>query len=109
MLVIEYIDISQLNEIVNMQNKFILSLGTAQDGGYPHIGCRRKCCQPAWNDSSKRRFVSSLAIINTLLNECWIIDASPDIKYQLNMISDFLKMMLGLALSILLVFFVTYM
>ena len=72
-------------------NFVVLVLGSAQDGGYPHIGCRRKCCQPAWNDSSKRRFVSSLAIINTLLNECWIIDASPDIKYQLNMISDFLK------------------
>lgn len=24
---------------------FIIVLGTAQDGGYPHIGCDRTCCQ----------------------------------------------------------------
>tara|TARA_B100000427_G_scaffold318654_1_gene316073 strand:+ start:424 stop:1287 length:864 start_codon:yes stop_codon:yes gene_type:complete len=72
-------------------NLVVLVLGSVQDGGYPHIGCRKICCQPAWNDISKRRFVSSLAIIDTSLNECWIIDASPDIKYQINMISDFLE------------------
>ena len=68
----------------------VLVLGSVQDGGYPHIGCRRACCQHAWNSPSERRFVSSLAIINKSLNECWIIDASPDIKFQINMISDFL-------------------
>ena len=72
-------------------NLVVLVLGSVQDGGYPHIGCRKACCQPAWDDISKRRFVSSLAVIDTSLNECWIIDASPDIKFQLNMISDFLK------------------
>ena len=74
-----------------MKSEFVvLVLGSVQDGGYPHIGCRKKCCQPAWNDPSKRRLVSSLAIVNKSLNQCWIIDASPDIKYQINMISDFL-------------------
>ena len=68
----------------------VLVLGSVQDGGYPHIGCRKICCQSAWKDASKRRLISSLAIINKSLNECWIIDASPDIKYQINMISDFL-------------------
>ena len=72
-------------------NLAVLVLGSVQDGGYPHIGCKKVCCKSAWNDISKRRFVSSLAIVDTLLNECWIIDASPDIKFQINMISDFLE------------------
>ena len=66
-------------------------LGTAQDGGYPHIGCRKKCCQPAWTDLNKKRFIASLSIIDRESERCWIIDMSPDIKSQLNMIMDFLK------------------
>ena len=66
-------------------------LGSAQDGGYPHIGCRKECCKSAWKDTLKRRLVASFAIIDRSSNCCWIIDASPDIKYQLNMISDFLN------------------
>tara|TARA_B100000902_G_C27217773_1_gene867965 strand:- start:426 stop:1298 length:873 start_codon:yes stop_codon:yes gene_type:complete len=69
----------------------VLVLGSVQDGGYPHIGCKKACCQHAWKDTSKRRLVCSLAIIDKSLNECWIIDASPDIKHQINMVSDFLK------------------
>ena len=71
-------------------NLVVMILGSAQDGGYPHIGCRKKCCEPAWSNVSKKRFVASLAIIDKTSNDCWIIDASPDIKYQINMISDFL-------------------
>ena len=66
-------------------------LGTAQDGGYPHIGCREKCCQPAWTDSSKKRLISSIAIIHKKSKKCWIIDISPNIKTQLNMIMNFLE------------------
>ena len=25
-------------------NQYITILGTAQDGGFPHIGCQKKCC-----------------------------------------------------------------
>ena len=71
-------------------NLVVMILGSAQDGGYPHIGCRKKCCEPAWSNPFKKRFVASLAIIDKASDDCWIIDASPDIKYQINMISDFL-------------------
>ena len=48
-----------------MNNEIALMvLGTAQDGGYPHIGCRKKCCQPAWIDLNKKRFIASLSIID---------------------------------------------
>ena len=73
-----------------MNNIVLKILGTAQDGGYPHIGCKQLCCQIAWSDLSKKRLVASVAIIDRELKECWIIDASPDIKFQINMIMDFL-------------------
>ena len=72
------------------KNLVAMTLGSAQDGGYPHIGCRKECCKSAWIDASKRRFVASFSIIDTSTNCCWIIDASPDLKYQLNMISEYL-------------------
>ena len=73
-----------------MDNIVLKILGTAQDGGYPHIGCKQKCCKNAWADSNEKRLVASVAIIDSNLKECWIIDASPDIKFQINMIMDFL-------------------
>ena len=62
----------------------IIVLGTAQDGGYPQVGCREKCCVEAWNDHKLKRSVSSLSIISG--DDCWLIDITPDFAYQLNMI-----------------------
>ena len=28
----------------NQAKQYITILGTAQDGGFPHIGCQKKCC-----------------------------------------------------------------
>ena len=39
---------------------YVMLLGITQDGGYPHIGCQRKCCQPAIIDKSKSRNVICL-------------------------------------------------
>ena len=66
-------------------------LGTVQDGGYPHIGCRKKCCKSAWLNQYNKRFIASIAILDSDLKECWIIDSSPDIKNQLNMIMNFME------------------
>ena len=64
----------------------ILTLGTAQDGGYPHTGCREKCCKEAWNNQKLKRLVSSLAIHSG--DDCWLIDITPDFRLQLKMIES---------------------
>ena len=43
---------------------FIYVLGTAQDGGYPHAGCKENCCNSAWKDSSLKRFASCISLID---------------------------------------------
>ena len=69
-----------------MHDNFIYVLGSAQDGGYPHIGCYDECCI---NLNDKERFISSIAIIDSKLKQSWIIDISPDINFQLRMLHKF--------------------
>ena len=70
--------------ITNTNNPYIMVLGTAQDGGFPQAGCKKKCCSEAWKNKELSKKISSLAIIDPESKEQWIIDATPDIKEQLN-------------------------
>ncbi|HCZ35876.1 MAG TPA: pyrroloquinoline quinone biosynthesis protein PqqB [Cytophagales bacterium] len=66
------------------QQPFIQILGVAQDGGYPHIGCEKACCAPAWQDAAKKQFVVSLALVDPTTKQWWLFEATPDIKEQLH-------------------------
>ena len=66
----------------NLTRPYIVVLGVAQDGGFPHAGCKKKCCQVAFKDSSISRKVCSIAIVDPQNNQQWIIDATPDFKEQ---------------------------
>lgn len=65
-------------------NPFTVVLGIAQDGGYPHAGCERSCCRPAWKASGSRRRVSCLGIVNPVAGRRWLVDATPDLGSQLH-------------------------
>lgn len=67
-------------------NAQVYVLGVAQDGGYPHAGCTKACCAPAWKDASNRRFVTSLAVVAG--DKWWLFEATPDIKEQLQYFRD---------------------
>tara|TARA_B110000438_G_C15789118_1_gene639820 strand:+ start:267 stop:1106 length:840 start_codon:yes stop_codon:yes gene_type:complete len=60
-------------------------LGTLQDGGYPQPGCESPCCNGIIN---KTRFVSCLSIINSIKNNFWLIDITPDFREQIKIIND---------------------
>ena len=70
---------------------YIAILGIAQDGGFPQTNCYDKCCHLAWENIENRRHVSCIAIIDPVSKEQWLIDATPDIKYQLKMLNDISK------------------
>lgn len=72
-----------LSAYCNAQRAYILVLGIAQDGGYPHLGCKQPCCENAWNNPANKRFVVSLALIDSQSNKWWLFEATPDIKEQL--------------------------
>jgi len=66
----------------NLTRPYIVVLGVAQDGGFPHAGCQKRCCQSAFKDSSISKKVCSIAIVDPKNNQQWIIDATPDFKEQ---------------------------
>lgn len=66
------------------QKPFALVLGVTQDAGYPHIGCKRTCCQVASLDSVKQ-FVTSIAVADPDIKKWWLFEATPDITAQLNL------------------------
>ena len=68
---------------------YVVVLGIAQDGGYPHAGCSRPCCQEAFANPARGRYVSSLAIVDPESQQRWIIDCTPDFRFQLKELGRF--------------------
>ena len=58
-------------------------LGVAQDGGLPHIGCRRPECVKARANPALKRHVASLAIVDPESGQHWVLDATPDFPAQM--------------------------
>ena len=58
----------------------IIVLGTAQDAGVPQVGCTQPLCERARREPSFARWVACLAAIDTVANQCFLIDATPDAR-----------------------------
>ncbi len=61
-------------------------LGTAQDGGLPHFGCYCQNCLRARRTPEFSRLISSLAILDLKEKEFILLDATPDIRSQLDIV-----------------------
>ncbi len=66
----------------------LVVLGNVQDGGYPHIGCRRPCCAEAWGEPSRYQCVTCLGLIDVTSRSRWIFEATPDMPQQLATLSQ---------------------
>ncbi len=65
------------------QSPYVIVLGVAQDGGYPHIGCKKTCCTKAWVNTTNKQYIVSLALVDPENHKWWLFEATPDIKEQL--------------------------
>jgi len=61
----------------------LVLLGTVQDGGFPHIGCAKTCCQSAFNNPDEKREVISLGLIDATSNKSYLFEATPDLPKQM--------------------------
>lgn len=52
------------NNLPEIQNISLIILGTIQDGGSPHIGCKKNCCKELFKHPDQNRNVVSLGIID---------------------------------------------
>lgn len=67
-------------------------LGIMQDGGLPHAGCRCARCAAAFADPAKAEYAACLGLVDNRGKETsvYLFDATPDIKYQLNLLAGVL-------------------
>ena len=63
----------------------MLVLGVAQDGGLPQAGCYSERCERA---RSNPRFVASLALVFPEAERFYLVDASPDLVRQMDLIDE---------------------
>lgn len=59
-------------------------LGIAQDGGVPHLGCRKPCCEAARRDPARAFLVSCLALCHVPSGRRFIVDCTPDFPRQVD-------------------------
>jgi len=67
----------------------VVVLGTVQDGGMPQIGCDCSNCSRARKDLRFARHVASLAIHVPKTGHVYLVDATPDLPAQIEMIHAF--------------------
>ena len=73
------------------KNPKLIVLGTVQDGGCPHIGCTKSCCQIV--DSTKK--VVSLGLIDFASGKKFLFEATPDIAMQLKHFKNYSSKTMG--------------
>ena len=67
----------------NIHTPYIIVLGTIQDGGFTSPKSQKKYYNDSFKILKNSKKVSSIAIVDPINKQQWIIDASPDFKEQL--------------------------
>ena len=90
MLVSFFISFNVFSKDINdskSHKPYAVVLGIAQDGGYPHAGCERRCCADLWKNDSLKKMVSCISVIDPKSGLAWMIDATPDFAKQYHIIT----------------------
>ena len=66
-----------------LEGQEIVVLGTVQDGGAPHIGCKKSCCERLWKKPDESLKVVSLGVIDHENDKVYIFEATPDFPEQM--------------------------
>lgn len=57
-------------------------LGTIQDGGAPHAGCKKDCCRKLFLHPDPKLKVVSLGLVDHGADKTWLFEATPDFTTQ---------------------------
>jgi len=71
-----------LGVLFSNDSPYVVVLGIAQDGGMPHAGCEKPCCEGLWTTNQGEK-VSCIGIVDPRTKKSWMIDATPDLPEQL--------------------------
>ena len=69
---------------------YALVLGSVQDAGFPQVGCYTPRCDHgrALLAEGRGRFVSSLALVEPAAERFYLVDATPDLTRQIDLIAE---------------------
>jgi pyrroloquinoline quinone biosynthesis protein B len=69
---------------------YALVLGTVQDAGFPQVGCYTALCDHGrrLHAEGRGRYVSSLALIEPEAERFYLVDATPDVTRQIDLIQE---------------------
>ena len=81
---------SQVEKAINPKVSVIV-LGTVQDAGSPHIGCKKECCSELFLNPDESRKVVALAVIDTENDKTFLFEATPDMPSQLKLLKNYAK------------------
>jgi pyrroloquinoline quinone biosynthesis protein B len=62
---------------------YVIVLGVAQDGGVPQAGTKT---HDGWSDETFKRLVVCIAVVDPMSSQRWLIDATPDLPEQLQIL-----------------------
>lgn len=62
---------------------YLVILGTIQDGGSPHVGCKKNCCKELFAHPDQTRKVVSLGLIDSENQKKFLFEATPDMPFQM--------------------------
>ncbi len=65
----------------------LVVLGTLQDAGSPQIGCEKACCRGLFEHPDPERKVVSLGLIDKVHGKRYLLEATPDLPSQLNLLN----------------------
>lgn len=68
---------------------FLVVLGTVQDAGSPHMGCKKECCKELFDNPDPLRRVVSLGIIDPKGQITALFEATPDLSIQAKKLKEF--------------------
>lgn len=66
----------------------LIVLGNVQDAGSPQLGCNKECCKDLWKNPDLKRKIISLGVMDHQNQKNYLLDASPDISYQLQLLQQ---------------------
>jgi pyrroloquinoline quinone biosynthesis protein B len=61
---------------------YLIVLGIAQDGGYPHAGCQRACCEQVFSGKNARRLPVCLGVVDRRSGKVFMLEATPAFAEQ---------------------------
>ncbi|HSH76412.1 MAG TPA: MBL fold metallo-hydrolase, partial [Longimicrobiales bacterium] len=76
--------------LLSADDLYALVLGSVQDAGFPQVGCYTPRCDRGreLHAAGRGRFVSSLALVEPTAERFYLVDATPDITRQIDLIPE---------------------